>query len=39
MAALGGGWPTDHLASPAVMAIDYVKVFKDKTLPEAASTP
>jgi len=37
--ALGGGWPTDHLASPAVMAVDYVKVFKDKTLPEAASPP
>lgn len=37
--ALGGGWPIDHLTQPAVMAVDYVKVFKDKTLPETASTP
>ena len=28
--ALGGGWPIDGLASPAVMQIEHIAVFQDK---------
>lgn len=37
--ALGGGWPIDKLVSPAVMAVDYVRVYRDKALPETATAP
>lgn len=37
--ALGGGWPIDGLRSPAVMAVDYVKVWRDGTLPDDAKAP
>ena len=37
--ALGGGWPIGDLKSPAVMAVDYVKVWKDMTLPDTAAGP
>lgn len=33
--ALGSGWPIDKLISPAVMAVDYIRVYKDKALPES----
>ncbi len=33
--ALGGGWPIDKLSSPAVMTVDYVKVWKDTVTPTA----
>ena len=33
--ALGSGWPIDKLVSPAVMAVDYIRVYKDKALPES----
>lgn len=31
--ALGGGWPIKDLKSPAVMKVDYVRVWRDKRLP------
>lgn len=31
--ALGGGWPIKDLVSPAVMKVDYVRVWRDKRLP------
>ena len=37
--ALGGGWPLDKLESPATMAVDYVRVWKDRSLPDTASAP
>lgn len=37
--ALGGGWPIDKLVSPAVMSVDYVRVWKDTTLPVTAAAP
>ena len=36
--ALGGGWPIDALASPAVMEVDYVRVWRDKGLPVAPAS-
>ena len=42
--ALGGGWPLDGLASPAVMQIEHIQVFQDQSrlsprLGEAGSDP
>ena len=37
--ALGGGWPIDKLVSPAVMAVDWIRVYRDKGLPETAVVP
>ena len=28
--ALGGGWPTDGLASPAVMRVAHIRVYRDR---------
>ena len=37
--ALGGGWPIAELKSPAVMRVDYVKVWKDPAMLDAAGVP
>ncbi len=37
--ALGGGWPIVDLVSPAVMRVDYVKVWRDRRLPAPAGAP
>lgn len=36
--ALGGGWPIADLVSPAVMKVDYVRVWRDRRLPRGPSS-
>ena len=31
--ALGGGWPIDHLQSPQVMQIEYIRAYEMKAVP------